>query len=219
MKQQELLNVLGGIALGISKLLGDDAEVVVHDLEKKEISFIANGYITGREKGYKLDEMVIESVLSFTDEDGCSIGYSSHSSQGKELRSSHFVVRDDMNQMRALLCINQDTSKLENLCQTLQHMIVRRPIKDSLKDSGDDNYIRAMTQKVIVETIEQCKPFKTEKERRIAVLQSLDSKGVFDVRDSIPIVCKMLSISQATLYNYLRELRNEDVVADSTLKL
>ena len=43
----------------------------------------------------------------------------------------------------------------------------------------------------------------------LAVLARLEEKGVFDMRDAVPQVCELLQISQATLYNYQRELRGE----------
>ena len=47
------------------------------------------------------------------------------------------------------------------------------------------------------------------KETKLRVLAALEQKGVFDVKDAVSLVCEQLSISQATLYNYLREIRND----------
>ena len=44
---------------------------------------------------------------------------------------------------------------------------------------------------------------------RAGLLRRLEEKGVFDMRDAVPQVCELLQISQATLYNYQRELRGE----------
>ena len=49
----------------------------------------------------------------------------------------------------------------------------------------------------------------TTKSGRMMILRELDKQGVFLVRDIVPSVCEILCISQATLYNYLREIHNE----------
>lgn len=213
MEHYELMQTLNSVALGISKLLGDDTEVVIHDIDKGEIEFIANGYITGREVGYQIDDSLYKAILNYLDADGHSVGYRSHTAKGRSLRSSHFLIRDDENKPKALICINQDTSKLEEVCGVIQDMIRTKPLNEAESfESADDNYIMRITQKIIIDTIEKSKPTKVKtKEKKLEILRTLDNKGVFTVKDAIPIVCRTLSISQATLYNYLRELRSEEV--------
>lgn len=47
------------------------------------------------------------------------------------------------------------------------------------------------------------------KEVKLRILRMLEEKGVFQLKDSVPQVCELLDISQATLYNYLREIRTQ----------
>ena len=53
-------------------------------------------------------------------------------------------------------------------------------------------------------------PGALAKEGKMELIRRLRIQGVFDVKDAIPYVCKVISVSQATLYNYLRDLRNDD---------
>ena len=48
------------------------------------------------------------------------------------------------------------------------------------------------------------------KEGKINLLRDLKRQGIFDVRATTPYICKALSISQTTLYNYLREIRDDE---------
>lgn len=210
MVQENILSALTCVGKGMAALLGDDTEVVVHDLSERKIIFIANGHITGREVGYELNEALFNTITQYLDEDGILIGYTTRSIQGKALRSSHFLIRDASGLPCALICINQDTSKLSDACAILQKMISTKsmsPNSDSPAGSGD---ITQITRHLIAETIEEAKPSQLQKKsKKIEVLKKLEEKGVFSVRDAVPIVCKALSISQATLYNYLREIRSE----------
>ena len=94
-------------------------------------------------------------------------------------------------------------------------MISLRPLSDSPEpDESDINYIQKMTQQVIVNAIEKMKPTSIDtRESKLEVLRQLELKGVFAVKDAVPNVCRLLSISQATLYNYLREIRSQDTAA------
>lgn len=212
MEQDELLHILQNMVLGISKLLGEDTEIALHDLEKEEMVYIVNGTITGRAPGYKLNRSVYQVIVDLADSDGHVIGYGSRTSEGKQLRSSHFLIRDRQDTPRALICINQDTSKLRAARDLLEAMVALQPLSDAAEPAEEDvNYIQKMTQRVIVDAIERMKPTAMDtREGKLDVLRQLEWKGVFAVKDAVPSVCRMLSISQATLYNYLREIRSQD---------
>ena len=214
MTQEERLDMLKRVACGLAKVMGNDTEVVLHDLTRGEVAYIANGHVTGRAVGYKINPSVYKAVIKRIDADDHLIGYGSQSSSGKNLRASHFVFRDEAGEPCAMLCINEDTSKYEEMLRFLQSKIQLRPIAD--EDGGadevfDENYIQRMTQQAIIDSVERMKPTDINtKEGKMELLRRLHIKGVFNVKDAVPYVCSVLSVSQATLYNYLRDLRNEE---------
>lgn len=207
MQHEELLRVLSSVAGGIAKARGRDTEVVVHDLDKMEMVFIANGNITGREVGSKMDKSVYKMILEQADEDGHMIGYSSSVPTGKKLRSSHIIIRDDKGEPAALMCINEDNSKLEEIRDYLNYMI-------HVKNDEDDNVtnsIQKVAQRAVMNAVRSLSASEFEsKEGKINLLRHLKKQGVFDVKATTPYICKVLSISQTTLYNYLREIKNEE---------
>lgn len=212
MELPELLSFCRQIMTGFSRVLGPDTEIVLHDLEKRELVHIINGDITGRGVGYKMDPSVYDTLLGLANEDGCLVGYTSHSKEGTKLRSSHIVLKDPSGTPVALICINQDTSKWEAVRNLIDSMISSQPLSthDEISESSE-NYIQNVTRQVIMDAIQQSKPSNLEtKEAKLSVLRELEIKGVFSVKDAVPIVCKTLAVSQATLYNYLRELRSQE---------
>ncbi len=46
------------------------------------------------------------------------------------------------------------------------------------------------------------------REDKIDLIARLDEKGVFQVKKAVPILADQLSLSRATVYNYLSEARN-----------
>lgn len=210
MEQNELLYLLKGMMRGFSSMFGSETELVLHDLEKMEVVYIINGHITGREAGYRMDPSVYETMIDLADEDGFTSGYSSHSTDGTPLRSCHFIVRDTEDKPRAMICMNQDTSALEKARDILNNLIGARNIVIPT-DRDDTNYIQKITQQVIIDVIQRQKPTVIDtKEAKLEALRKLEQQGVFAVKDAVPAVCRQLSISQATLYNYLREIRSQN---------
>ncbi|MBM6829360.1 PAS domain-containing protein [Anaerotignum lactatifermentans] len=209
MPTTDLMEMLKGLASGLAALLGSHTEVALHDLRLHQIVFIEHSYITGRDVGYNGDELMYHSILELAKDSDQLIGYKSSSPSGKALRSSHFIFRDEEGTPCALLCVNQDISFPLEILAFLQEQFSFHSIQeDDAPSPSDGNYIQKTMRQVILNSIEKLKPLSLDsKEGKLEVIRMLEYQGVFSVKDSVPQVCEMLSISQATLYNYLRELR------------
>ena len=64
LEQSELLYLLKCMMRGFSAMFGSETELVLHDLEKREVVYIINGHITGREAGYRMDPSVYETMVA-----------------------------------------------------------------------------------------------------------------------------------------------------------
>lgn len=93
MTQEERINMLSNIAKGLSKIMGSDTEVAVHDLQEMKLSYVANGYVTGRKAGCPLDEGVGQSIEKLSDEDDHLVGFESHTGKEEAESFSYAVPR------------------------------------------------------------------------------------------------------------------------------
>lgn len=211
MDTEKNLQLLIQTAKGLAKLMGNNTEVVLHDLHKKEIVYIANGHITGRYMGYQLkNPMLINAVLESVDEEGHAVSSRSRTSDGRILKVSHFAYYDEQHVPYALLCINEDVTIPDQFQKFLEQYLGTESPNASIPSNDSEHYIHQVVRNLIYQEMENIKPTPLDsKEKKMEVLAALDSKGIFDVKDSVPQVCEMLDISQATLYNYLRELRQK----------
>ncbi len=213
MNNNELLDYLKVTMEGLSVILGDKVELAVHDLYNHELKYICHGEITGRDVGYKMPMSVYESIFSLAEETGSDYlaGYASHVPSGKEIRASHIIYRDEQGKPCAMMCINQDLSTYLELKSIIDNIVkINKPISENINvEPEDENYIQKVSQQVILDVIEKLKPSNLDsKESRLEVIKNLDAKGIFTVKNAVPVVCKTVGISQATLYNYLREIRS-----------
>ncbi|EUC52455.1 helix-turn-helix transcriptional regulator [Mogibacterium timidum] len=216
MTQEERLDILAQVASGIAKVLGDDTEVVLHDLTKREIVFMHNSKITGRERNYRINPTVYDVISNLADGEGHLIGYASKSAQGKKLRASHFMFMDEDNNPAAMICINQDPSRIQEIISYLSESIKIRDVdetavNDTSYSFNDEDYIQNIMKDAIIKSVKQLDPgYINTKEGKLMLLRKFKFQGVFSVKEAVPFICETLSISQATLYNYLREIRDEE---------
>ena len=206
-----ILAVLKELAPSLAKTLGDDAEVVLHELSHPQDSVIAiAGNVTGRKVGAPLTDLVLRLMRQGKlDED--LINYPNRTPSGKELRSSTIFIRDEKGEPIGCLCINFDLSKL----------MVAKSVIDSLcrtESFGSESHetfphdVETMLHSSIEEFItQQGIPVSLmKKEDKLRTVEHLDEQGIFLIRGSVATVARALGVSRYTIYNYLDEIRDRN---------
>ena len=204
----ELLKQVGEL---FAALLGERAEVVIHDMESAQIVWIRNGSVTGRTVGrteHNATIRFIEEQSARSDKTHYLAGYKSNVKNGKTLKSSNLFVKDENGELRYTMCINQDISQLEVMQGLLAQMTGTVSLTASVGEQ--EQTVEAITMRIILDEMERAKPFSLDsREAKLSILKRLEEKGVFDVRHAVPKVCELLQIAQATLYKYLKEIKDE----------
>lgn len=204
----DIAEILKNISTMIAALMGPSTEVVVHNMEKAEIIHIENGHVTGRQVGDLEDFNTINLLSQSAEHNNSLVGYPSTAKRDHPLKSSTLFIKDQAGRLKYTLCINQDISAYKSALDLLSHF--SSTVNDEMEEEEpqDGGTIKEITNKLIMEEIFKAKPFSLDsKASKLKIIQRLDDKGIFDVKDAVPKVCELLSISQATLYNYQRELR------------
>ena len=194
----DMVNRLIQIAKGISLSLGETCEAVVHDRDHR-IAYIANGHISGREQGQEMEESVFKY---FEDE--------TRANNGELHKSTTMMFFDETGAYEAMLCFTVNLTALDQAKKMLDSLMNVMTF-DSPEAIGSDLTIADYSKLVIADIIKTVgKPSALgSKEVKLRILRKLEEKGVFQLKDSVPQVCELLDISQATLYNYLREIRTQ----------
>ena len=212
MTSDELLQVLKQVGACVAETLGPTCEVVVHDLQTREIVAIENGQVTGRKVGDKLAEKVYDFLISSNSQGEKMAGYPSRTTdKGKLLKCSTLVLSNDAGEAVATFCLNIEIEQLIKARDIIDSILGTKPLNSKNETSDEMANVVVHARKIIGEVIQKVgKPLPiASKEGKIDIVRELDAQGVFMVRDVIPSICDLLGISQATLYNYLREARCE----------
>lgn len=184
------------IAEAISLLLYPHAEVIIHDLKSGLISAIFNPF-SKRKKG---DESLLDPVKKYPD---IFPPYNKMNWDGKLLRSVSITLRNNQNTPIALMCINVDLSKWNDLYQYLEKMIKveNAPNEILFKDDWRER-INVFVTDYIKENNLNFKTLSREEKQTLVV--ALHKKGAFNAKNAANYVAEVLDLSRATIYNYLR---------------
>lgn len=192
------------VADAIAIVLRPYAEVVLHDLEAEEIAYIANP-ISRRAPG---DSSLTD--LIGVDVDGCEVigPYPKTNPDGRSLKSITAILRDKQGQPYGLLCINIDVSMFETL-ESLAKAFLRlddgkaRPSALFEKDWREE--ANEIIGKFLADRGEVAR--KLSYEDRLQIIGELDVRGLFNVRNAVPYIARLLGVSRATLYKSLKDAR------------
>ncbi len=207
-----ILAALREIVPSLTRALGDDVEIVLHELSHPQDSAIAiEGNITGRKVGAPLTDLVLR-VLRQGRVERDLINYPNRTSDGKVLRSSTIFVRDERREVIGCLCINFDITRwvvakhvVEGYCRT-------EPLDDKTHETFTQD-IEALLRSNIEDVIRQegMPVAMMKKEDKLKVVKSLDERGVFLIKGAVEAVANVLRVSRYTIYNYLDETRNQKI--------
>lgn len=212
-----LIDQLKKIAEAVAATVGPNCEVSVSDLKSCELVAVENGQVTDRAVGDPIDPGVAAYFKRHRGDASQFLNYASKSLvNGKLLKCSTVVIQDETGEPVATFSINLDlVAEGAETPLDADGSADRGETSKMLPEGSSENFetVEDYTQYLLDSTLRFFneyvgKPLKlATKEDKLAVIDTLNKKGVFQIRDTAPAVCDMLSISQATFYNYLREVK------------
>lgn len=231
-KYEILANFLGAV-------LGAQYEILLQDIKKKEVLFVANGYISVHVKGGPLtvfaQKIVAEEIWKHED---YLTNMKCYTPSGHLILCSYYFIKTEQ-ELLGLLSINFDTTKYSSSDMYVGDL---RSMISSFSDNKEgDNFISdndASCQRTgcasgpqapsasgsvspittsvgtIIDSIisgykNDVSAERLKYEEKRAIIAELSEKGVFQVKGSIGYVARALSCSETTIYRYLHEIKKK----------
>ena len=189
-------------AEAVTRLLHPFAEVVIHSLEKDQIQAIYNP-LSRREVG---DQSYLERI-DFEISENIIGPYEKTNWDGRSMKSISIVIRNQSGKADGFLCINLDTSAFESAKNLLQVFLENNATieESSQRLFKDDLYERinlyvqsyCRNKQVSIEALN-----KREKQE---IINALVADGAFKGRNAASYAGRVLGVSRATVYNYIKE--------------
>lgn len=208
---REILHSYIGVADGIGKIFGNCCETTIHSLENplKSLIYINNSDITGRQIGSPLTDLALELIeKSKYDKEDVIGPYFSKTASGRQLRSVTILIRNESKELIGFVCINLDISAPVN--QFMKNLL--SPDNQPAEDAVSENYSNTVGDLVRsaflgvqkkINLLTGISPIEKSKK----IVQKLQDLGIFEIKGAVDIVAVELGVSKFTVYNYLREVR------------
>ena len=219
MKRDDLtLESLIMIAHGIARHFGNDCEVCIHDLQANDlehtICYIINGHVSGRKIGDGASKIVLETLEALKKGDNVSdhLGYRTHTSDGRILKSSTIFLKDESGKYRFILGINHDMTNFINAQSALSNVV------ENIETTGEDIYgqIPLSVNDLLDNLIEQSvklvgkTPALMTKDEKVKAIKFLQDAGAFLITRSGDKISQFFGISKFTLYSYIDQAKAVD---------
>ena len=198
----------------LAEVLGENCEVVLHDVNDFENSIIAieNGHISGRKVNDSLTDLAL-NVLKDQEklESDYLTNYTGKTYDGKELKSSTYFIKDQ-GEVKGMLCINIDVSKYMEARDLLNSFIGNdQNIEEENNKQEFSEKFTSSIEELIDSMIENSvgnssiPPARMTANEKKEITNKLDDQGVFLLKNSVSKVAKKLHTSEATIYRYLND--------------
>lgn len=197
---------------GLAAYLGSSYEVALHSLEDPEHSVIkiVNGFHTGRVIGSPITDLALFWLDKIENEkdshDYCE--YFSKNKLGEPLKSTTMAIRGSGNRIIGLLCINL------YLGTPLIHFISDMMPQDAsvfAAETFTDNPNETIRQEIgnakeLVFNDKTIPPSQRKKE----IIRILQTKKIFEIKNSVEQIANELDISVNTVYFHLRNIAKQE---------
>jgi len=206
-EEEILFKVLGTVFDSISKTVGPECEVSLHDLRKPSnhtIIKITNGYITGRSVGGPLARLGVNFLKSKNIEDLQLDRI--HLTNGKMIKAYISLFYNKQQEPIAMLAILVDITDIVKYSNSVQKMFGISQHSMQIEETSlflNDalNRISYLADNIINQNGKSIA--EMNKEDRLEIIKQFHNSGFFKVKGGMKVISEKLGVSKYTIYSYL----------------
>ena len=199
------------LAQMLVQTLGPDCEIVLHDLDDPahSVVYVENPSVTGRKVGESFDQLVRQVILSDDLKESFAANYYFTAPNGKYIRSSSLLIKDEAGHLTGAMCINLDTTKLAQSLDFLKSLLPPEPKKREAAASGQSEHVSVMIENLMDNILGGADTKRLSRDGRLEKIRFMDEKGLFLMKGSIEKAAEKLGVGKVTIYSYLDEVRGK----------
>lgn len=213
--------VIENLIVFIGKVIPANTEIVYHRVkgDSTEITCIINGHVSERTPDSPLTQLA-EKLISnkeYLTKDYIN-NYKGLTKSGKIIQASTYFIKNNNNELIALVCFNTDISYYLNFFDKLfsdfninPSMVIEELNFENNNSSDFIEYYSTSLNEQIYSIIPEEDINKNENisySNRLKVIEVLYQKGFFNMKNTVPSVAKILNVSEPTIYRYIKQVEN-----------
>jgi len=213
----DILQSYQAMVSGLSMLIGNHCEIVLHALEdlNRSAIAIANGEHTGRKIGSPITDLALQTLHAMNGADSSvSKVYFTRAKSGAMMKSVTIAIRNAQKRVIGLLCININLDvPFSQIIQSFIPEAAQETVAPVNFASSVDDLVAQALDFTLAEVNADPQMANNLKNRQVVL--SLYEKGIFDIKDAINQVAERLNISKHTVYLYIRQFKNDELPGSS----
>jgi D-arginine utilization repressor len=192
------------LILAIVELFHPFVEAAVHDLEEGKLAAIYHN-LSQRKVGdaSPIKELKVD-IKDFPD---YFASYYKKNWNGRNLKCTSITIRNDNGKPVGLICFNVDVSFMQEGHSLLEMFLkVKREAENPIEIFGQQ--CEEQTGIIIQAYLERknLSLHHLNRSQKKDLVQHLYHKGIFNFKSAAPFIAKLLNLSRASVYNYIKEL-------------
>ena len=197
---------------GLGNYLGEAYEIVLHSLEdfQHSVIYINHGEHTGRKVGAPITDKALDFLIKFSENSSKQETYYSVNAKGEPLKSTTIAINGENDRIIGLLCMNfyMNISFYDFI-----HTFVQKETLTAENDSATETFASNVDD-MITSTLNTVKeriyndPAISSSNKNKEIIYDLYNKGIFQIKDAVTVIAKLLNISKNTVYLHLRKCSN-----------
>jgi predicted transcriptional regulator YheO len=202
----------------LAEALGHNTEVVLHDVSDFNNSVVAirNNHISGRQVGSPMTNLGLKVIKEAGETHQSFIaGYQSRSKDGNLLKSSTYFIKDENDQIIAMLCLNTDYHMLQKAKDALAEISEELAVPDLQMPGMVSEFLSMDVSELIEHNIRRAYPEygttqrKLSQKEKMEIVSRLNDMGTFLMKGAVAYVAEAIGSSVPTIYRYLNSMKDK----------
>ena len=130
---------------------------------------------------------------------------------GRLIRSSTLLIKDEDGHLRGALCINLDTTRISEQIRFLQSFLPEKEAEAERPDEDTEKtgHVAVMIEKLMDGILGNVCASDLSREERIEKIRFMETRGIFLMKGSVEKAAEKLGVNKVTIYSYLDEVRGK----------
>lgn len=203
---RQILNSYIPVLDGLANYLSSCYELVLHSLEDYDHSVICiyNGEHTGRKVGAPITDLALKMLEQIEEGHVDSLVYFSRNAKGEPLKSTTLAIRGEGNKVIGLLCINMymNVPLIDMINSYVPDSALNSHSFTETYTQNPDELIESTLEEEKLSVLSDSTILPSNKNK--IIIERLYDKGIFQLKDSVIKVEKLMDISKNTIYMHIR---------------
>jgi predicted transcriptional regulator YheO len=200
------------IADAIAETFGKRCEVVLHDLTRPQssVAYTKNGHVTGRKVGQSFHHLFPTVLSSSKFSNDHLSNYKTVSDDGRVIKASTALIRDDNGAVVGAFCVNFDVDDLLKSKLFVEEFVSMDEAENLKEEKEIVDSVWDVVTNLIQYAVEDYPISVNEMTKldKLKIVSFLNDKGLFLIKGAIDELAASLNVSKVTIYGYLDEIKS-----------